>query len=64
VKFPERLEIVSEFPMTPSGKIQKYRLREIMQAKIEAEARPARPSRSASDDRRVMANHEETSPWS
>src|SRR5215470_9075070 len=27
-KFPERLEIVGEFPMTPSGKIQKYRLRE------------------------------------
>jgi cyclohexanecarboxylate-CoA ligase len=27
-KFPERLELVSEFPMTPSGKIQKYRLRE------------------------------------
>jgi len=27
-KFPERLEVVSEFPMTPSGKIQKYRLRE------------------------------------
>jgi cyclohexanecarboxylate-CoA ligase len=27
-KFPERLELVSEFPMTPSGKIQKYKLRE------------------------------------
>jgi acyl-CoA synthetase (AMP-forming)/AMP-acid ligase II len=27
-KFPERLEVVSEFPMTPSGKVQKYRLRE------------------------------------
>jgi cyclohexanecarboxylate-CoA ligase len=27
-KFPERLEIVAEFPMTPSGKVQKYRLRE------------------------------------
>ncbi|MBI4591816.1 MAG: AMP-binding protein, partial [Candidatus Rokubacteria bacterium] len=26
-KFPERLEIVGEFPMTPSGKIQKFRLR-------------------------------------
>jgi cyclohexanecarboxylate-CoA ligase len=25
---PERLEIVSEFPMTPSGKIQKYQLRQ------------------------------------
>jgi cyclohexanecarboxylate-CoA ligase len=29
-KFPERLEIVSEFPMTPSGKIQKYRLRQLV----------------------------------
>ena len=29
-KFPERLEIVSEFPMTASGKIQKFRLREIV----------------------------------
>ena len=27
-KFPERLEVVSELPMTPSGKVQKYRLRE------------------------------------
>jgi cyclohexanecarboxylate-CoA ligase len=27
-KFPERLELVTEFPMTPSGKIQKYRLRQ------------------------------------
>lgn len=29
-KFPERLEIVSDFPMTPSGKIQKFRLRELV----------------------------------
>ncbi|MBI5628506.1 MAG: AMP-binding protein, partial [Candidatus Rokubacteria bacterium] len=29
-KYPERLEIVSEFPMTPSGKIQKYRLRQAL----------------------------------
>ena len=27
--WPERLEIVSEFPRTPSGKIQKFKLREI-----------------------------------
>jgi cyclohexanecarboxylate-CoA ligase len=27
-KLPERLELVTEFPMTPSGKIQKYKLRE------------------------------------
>ena len=25
---PERLELVSEFPRTPSGKIQKFKLRE------------------------------------
>jgi cyclohexanecarboxylate-CoA ligase len=35
-KFPERLEIVSEFPMTPSGKIQKYRLRELVAERISA----------------------------
>ena len=29
-KFPERLELVSEFPMTPSGKIQKYKLRDMI----------------------------------
>jgi cyclohexanecarboxylate-CoA ligase len=40
-KFPERLEVVSEFPMTPSGKIQKYQLRHLIKAKIEAEARRA-----------------------
>lgn len=33
-KFPERLEIVGELPMTPSGKIQKYRLREAIAAKL------------------------------
>ncbi len=27
-KYPERLEIVEEFPMTPSGKIQKFKLRQ------------------------------------
>jgi cyclohexanecarboxylate-CoA ligase len=40
-KFPERLEIVSEFPMTPSGKIQKYRLRELVAERVAAEARRA-----------------------
>jgi cyclohexanecarboxylate-CoA ligase len=39
-KFPERLEIVSEFPMTPSGKIQKYRLRELVAQRMAAESRP------------------------
>jgi len=33
-KFPERLELVSEFPMTPSGKVQKYRLRELVAERI------------------------------
>jgi non-ribosomal peptide synthetase component E (peptide arylation enzyme) len=42
MKFPERLEIVSEFPMTPSGKVQKYRLRQVVKEKIEAEARQPR----------------------
>jgi len=38
-KYPERVEIVPELPMTPSGKIQKYRLRQIIKDKIEAERR-------------------------
>jgi len=43
-KFPERVEVVSEFPMTPSGKIQKYRLRELVNERLAAEAgRPASP---------------------
>jgi cyclohexanecarboxylate-CoA ligase len=33
-KFPERLELMSEFPMTPSGKIQKYRLREAIARRL------------------------------
>ncbi|MBI4588806.1 MAG: hypothetical protein HY725_08190 [Candidatus Rokubacteria bacterium] len=33
-KFPERLEIVGEFPMTPSGKVQKFRLRELVAAQL------------------------------
>jgi cyclohexanecarboxylate-CoA ligase len=36
-KFPERLELVTEFPMTPSGKVQKYRLREAIARKLESE---------------------------
>ena len=36
-KFPERLEIVSEFPMTPSGKIQKFRLRQLVAERLAAE---------------------------
>ena len=41
-KWPERLELVTEFPMTPSGKIQKYRLRQVIAEKVAAEGGPAR----------------------
>jgi len=34
-KFPERLELVSEFPTTPSGKVQKYRLRDLVIKRME-----------------------------
>ena len=37
-KFPERLELVSEFPTTPSGKVQKYKLRDLVAQRME---RPA-----------------------
>jgi cyclohexanecarboxylate-CoA ligase len=37
-KLPERLELVSEFPTTPSGKIQKYKLRDLIAQRME---RPA-----------------------
>jgi cyclohexanecarboxylate-CoA ligase len=36
-KFPERLEVVTEFPLTPSGKVQKYRLRQLVAERIAAE---------------------------
>jgi acyl-CoA synthetase (AMP-forming)/AMP-acid ligase II len=41
-KFPERLEIVPEFPMTPSGKIQKFRLRELVAERLAEERRSSR----------------------
>jgi non-ribosomal peptide synthetase component E (peptide arylation enzyme) len=44
-KFPERLEIVSEFPTTPSGKIQKYRLRQLVAERITAERSGGTPGR-------------------
>jgi len=37
-KFPERLEVVDAFPMTPSGKIQKFQLRESIAKKLEIES--------------------------
>ena len=36
-KFPERLELMTEFPMTPSGKIQKFRLRQLVAERLVAE---------------------------
>jgi cyclohexanecarboxylate-CoA ligase len=41
-KFPERLELVDEFPMTPSGKVQKYRLRQLVADRLAREANGAR----------------------
>ncbi len=35
--WPERLEIMDEFPTTPSGKVQKFRLREILAANQSAQ---------------------------
>jgi cyclohexanecarboxylate-CoA ligase len=39
-KFPERLELVSEFPTTPSGKIQKYKLRDLVAERAQRTERP------------------------
>ena len=39
-KWPERIEFVDDLPMTPSGKVQKFRLREMIAERIAAE-RPA-----------------------
>ena len=36
-KLPERIEVLREFPTTPSGKIQKYLLRKDITQKIETE---------------------------
>jgi cyclohexanecarboxylate-CoA ligase len=41
-KFPERLELVPEFPMTPSGKVQKYRLRQMLADRLARETGEAR----------------------
>jgi cyclohexanecarboxylate-CoA ligase len=38
-KWPERLEISTELPMTPSGKIQKFKLRQLIREQIEREAK-------------------------
>jgi cyclohexanecarboxylate-CoA ligase len=39
-KLPERLELVSEFPTTPSGKIQKYKLRDLVAERARETERP------------------------
>ena len=36
-KWPERIEVVDAFPMTASGKVRKFRLREAIAARLEAE---------------------------
>ena len=36
-KWPERIEIVDTFPMTASGKVKKFRLREWIAARLEAD---------------------------
>ena len=36
-KWPERIEVVDTFPMTASGKVQKFRLREWIAARLETE---------------------------
>jgi 2,3-dihydroxybenzoate-AMP ligase len=36
-KLPERLEVVSQFPLSPVGKILKRQLREMIAAKMENE---------------------------
>ncbi len=37
-KWPERLEIVSKLPMTPTGKVQRYALRQLITEKLNQEA--------------------------
>ncbi|MFQ5873220.1 MAG: AMP-binding protein, partial [Dehalococcoidia bacterium] len=37
-KWPERLEIVSELPMTPTGKLQRYALKQLITEKLNQEA--------------------------
>ena len=37
-KLPERLELVDELPKTPSGKVQKFLLRDQIAAKLSTEA--------------------------
>jgi non-ribosomal peptide synthetase component E (peptide arylation enzyme) len=54
-KWPERIEIVSDLPMTSSGKVSKPRLKEIISDKLrkEAGARPAVSPRSTQQGARA-----------
>jgi non-ribosomal peptide synthetase component E (peptide arylation enzyme) len=45
-KWPERIEIVSDFPMTSSGKVSKPRLKEIISDKVRQEAKRAGDNQS------------------
>lgn len=40
-KWPERIEVVSTLPMTPSGKVQKFRLRELIAQVVGGDSRAA-----------------------
>lgn len=44
-KFPERLEIVAEFPLSPAGKILRRELRRLIAEKLAAESRGAAAAR-------------------
>jgi cyclohexanecarboxylate-CoA ligase len=39
-KWPERVEVVDALPMTPSGKVQKFRLRDAIRDRLAGEAKP------------------------
>src|SRR5207253_9726406 len=51
-KLPERLEIIEELPVTPTGKVQKFALRE-----------RARQLASASDNREMALGPQRLSSW-
>ncbi len=40
-KLPERLELIRELPMTPSGKVQKFRLRDMIRSQLNLLSTPA-----------------------
>lgn len=54
-KWPERVEVMDSLPMTASGKVQKFRLRELISERLEGEASgqvvPAGPAHSGSSGR-------------